>query len=151
MNRRILLPVVPAALLALGLTACGSDEPTSASDDTTPASSTTTPADAPAFPDDVDLPEHGGHYWAVVLTPFDTEAQVDQTVADARQYGYDAAIGELGCISGAAEAIGAESNDIAASLLFDTKADATQFTEAYAAAEGTDPLTVAKVTAYCLD
>lgn len=167
MNRRILLPAVPAvALLALGLTGCGSDDGSSAADDTRPASSTTTPATpddtesetpvAPAqptvdFPEDVDLPEHGGHYWAVVLSPFDTRAEVEQSVEDVKVYGYDAAIGELGCIDGAAQAYDLPSNTIAASLLFATEAKALQFTDAYAQAEDGEQIGVAEVTAYCLD
>ncbi len=46
---------------------------------------------------------------------------------------------------------GPRATPIAASLLFADEAAAEQFTEAYATAQDAEPLTVAEVTAYCLD
>jgi hypothetical protein len=102
------------------------------------------------FPPEVRLPEHGGHYVAVALAASEP-LLIHDSVESVARHGYHAGIGELACLSGAAEAYGLPPSTIVSYLLFKTVVQAFRFTDAYAAAEDGTQMGVARVTTYCLD
>lgn len=107
-------------------------------------------APAPAtFPQDISSPEHGGKYVAVVLAS-GRQAKLRAANRSVAEFGYDAAISDVGCISGAAEALDLPDNALVTSLLFAGPRKARRFTRAYAA-QGRTVVGRAPITAYCLD
>lgn len=73
-------------------------------------------------------PVHGGQYWAVYLAvgaPGDPALQ--QVLADVRQLWPGAALGELGCDAGAAEALGRDAGEHAVAVYFPTEQHVTEF------------------------
>ncbi len=144
-------PLLLTALLAL--TACSESRavaptPAPATPSPTPTAEDPGPG-ATDFPEDVDLPQHGGRYFAVALAA-DEPFRTDSLAAVAR-YGYQAAVADLSCLDGAAASYGLPPSTLVSYLLFATEADAYRFTEAYAAAEDGTQMGVAEVRTYCLD
>lgn len=104
----------------------------------------------PAWPREA-VAVHGGRYWAVYLAvAYDAgDPELAQAQASAQAVGYAGGIGDVQCETGAAEGLGLDpaKSYSAASVFFDTRADAQAFVDRYApGVVGT-----VQVTASCLD
>lgn len=93
----------------------------------------------------------GGSYWAVFLAvAYDgAEQELQDALGSAHAVGYEAGIGDIGCTTGAREALGLDPGKSyeAVSIFFTTQADAQEFVDLY------EPGVVgtALVTAGCMD
>lgn len=123
-----------------------------------PATTTTeaTTTTLPEFPPTAASLTHGGESWAVYLAVADnynfTAPEIEEAQDLAGAYGISAGVGELGCDQGGAEALGLDPNGewAAASVYFDSEADASEFVDAFEA-RGHTVAGMGPVLTYCLD
>lgn len=150
-----------ALLLTGALAGCGSDAPPVSAAETPDAAPTaapavaadaTSPATPPSirFPRDVAAPVQGGGYVAVVLATGSDE-EIQASLASVAQYGYEAGISDVACLSGAAKRLDLDGGALVSSLLFADARTARRFADAYIEAEDGLMVGRAAVTAYCLD
>lgn len=136
-----------ALVLALALSACGSDDSDGIS--TLPTSLTTTTASTPEFPPPRGDLEHGGSTWAVVLAaaPTPEDPAIAAAVEAAEDAGYQG--GPTDCDEGAAEALGRADDSYTVSVYFGTEVEARAAALAFEA-RGVAGV-VATIRTYCLD
>ena len=148
--RRSLIPVTAVLLALFTVGGCGSEEPTAGPGASVSAPTSSESDSGETFPADVASPEQGGEYVAVVLATGGVE-EIDASVASVAKYGYTAGVSDVGCLSGAAEALDLPDDAMVSSLLFADEAAASAFADAYVTFE--DGLMVGRtpVTAFCLD
>ncbi|MDO9456261.1 hypothetical protein [Nocardioides sp.] len=161
-----LLVATPALLGVLALTGCSDTDGDDAADAKPVSADATTsaPADAydedlhagidedqvgPIFPVDVQAPQQGGTYTAVVLAT-GSQAELADQVELAQKFAFTAGISDTGCLDGVTDSVDVADGDLVASLLFRDATTAGQFTDSYAEVGGTVE-GVAEVRTYCLD
>ena len=145
-SSRALALAVPAVLGALSLAGC---QEASAPGPGAGARSDPSPAAArtPAWPDDVEAPQQGGTYEAVVLAS-GSGRRLEDVLAAARERGYVAGPSDAGCLDGVADRVPVDG--LVAAVLFEAPADATAFRERWSGA-GLPVAGTATVRTYCLD
>ncbi|WP_148615384.1 hypothetical protein [Nocardioides rubriscoriae] len=164
MHVRCSLTLVPALLLAVGLTGCGTvdqgdlraagtpagtaaDTSTDTSDHPAAAAATAdhSPADVVSWPQDVTDPQDGGSYVVVYLGP-------DPDAGEAvERYGYHASVTTASCLQGIEGAWHLSSILPVTHLVFADRAAADQFVSSYESAEPDAFAAAVPVTGYCHD
>lgn len=148
-SSRALVLAVPVVLGALSLAACQDAPAPDAGTDPGPDPSAVAAqaVQDSAWPGDVEAPEQGGTYEAVVLAS-GTGRQLRDVLTAARERGYAAGPSDAGCLDGVTDEVAVDG--LVAAVLFDRPADAAAFTERWSAA-GLPLAGTATVRAFCLD
>ena len=135
------------ALSLLSLAGCGGDD--SAIGETTATNTATTPtAGGEASGAGEVTPTHGAQLWGVyVVVAAPGAPELEAAATPLRDRGISVSVGELGCDTGATEALHAAPDAHGVSVMFDTREAADRF----AATLSTPPAGIAQVTVGCAD